>query len=706
MNLALRTAGALLLLLALAIAGAWIGFPFYAQALIDRVTGHGVIVKVTGIERPGLSGIGFRRVDAIIVASKDTCTGITPVYSGSLWNGRVSWKRFASGKIGVDLIADSLKARQMPAGILFSDRHPKLRASIGMGTGASRQAGTGPDSITYRVDGGVIETGKLRVEGVSYPVTLSSANGWVQQPAAFRAATLFSDGNPTPLSGFGATFGLQRHPEKPCTLTFTDCHVDIFGIPAKTANIEYNLRKKQTRFILALDGVPLDKISRLAADKKPGWPSLSGSMEGALPVEMMESTLRITSGRLAAAPGSRIEFRDGGSGKPSLTFDAGSRPGAPPLISGLDAEVTIHAGKDGPSAIRIGRFTSKIFGGSATVSPTGVALPLRSASCTVRLDKVPLLDRIVLQGQFSGKLNGSVSGTIPIHIGDGGFSIANASISSNGGGSILQPPPRTPGRQDLSMTTAGERTLWSFRNPRLVLNRTATGTTTVRFALAELRRRSGEGELLLDRPKGTITFSTASLPPAMVSLTGFSAGLLDGSIAIDRVDYDLRKKHAATTVQLDGIALQKLLDLQGTKKITATGSVRGRLPVVLDGETFSIPNGGMNAEKTGLIVYATTPEEREAANAGMRLTYEALGNFLYSELLSSITMAPDGQSHITLQLKGYNPEFQNGRPVNLNLQIEQNLTDLFRSLSISSGIEKAITEKALRNRNGKTRPAR
>jgi hypothetical protein len=59
-------------------------------------------------------------------------------------------------------------------------------------------------------------------------------------------------------------------------------------------------------------------------------------------------------------------------------------------------------------------------------------------------------------------------------------------------------------------------------------------------------------------------------------------------------------------------------------------------------------------------------------------------------------MAPDGKSAITIQLKGTNPDFQSGRSIELNLNVEQNLLDLMRSLSISSNVEQIITEKALK----------
>jgi len=112
---------------------------------------------------------------------------------------------------------------------------------------------------------------------------------------------------------------------------------------------------------------------------------------------------------------------------------------------------------------------------------------------------------------------------------------------------------------------------------------------------------------------------------------------------------------------------------------------------------IEINDGAMNAESNGQIIYATSPEERAAANQGLRTTYEALSNFLYVELLSSISMAPDGKSLITIRLKGNNPDFQAGRPVELNLNVEQNLLDLMRSLTIPTNVEQIISEKALKS---------
>ncbi len=699
MKWALRILGVLLLLATLGIMGAWLFFPWYAQGILDHAAGQGFTLKLKDPGRPTLSGMRFGRIDAVVTTSPDSCTGITSTYTASIFNGRITWRRLASGKMpafGISLVADSIDVLQKPAKIRFRNINPHITARLDISRNNDRTLGATPDSVAYAVNNGRIETGKLRLGGISYRALLTRSNNWVQQPSRFSAESLFSGEVRIPLTGFVATFGMARSPEKPCTLTFSNCSVDLFGIRASTPLIEYSLRKKQTNFVLHLDSVPFESLAKLASPHGAN-PEITGSLNGSIPVEYLDTTVRVKDGLVDTEAGSRLDFRDAG-GKPLLSFDVGRRKGGPPLIARLNAEVTIDAKDEKLSGIRLGGLSSKVFGGSLSVSPAVYDMKTGSAECVVKLEKVPILDRIRLQGQFTGNLKGSVSGTLPVSVSRGRFSVRNARLSSTGGGTLHQIPPATQKPSTAPFAQTGAEVIWEFSEPSVVLNRDPAGRTTVGFSLKSLLRRSGGGEMLLAGPKGTLGLFQNAGKPSTLTLSGFSAGLFDGTVSISNVDYDLQSRHAETMVEINGIPLQKLLDLQGTKNIFATGTIRGRIPVLLNGESFSIPEGGLDAEKSGQIIYSSTPEERASANPGMKLTYEALGNFLYSELISSIVMSPEGDSRITLKLRGYNPDFQNGRQVNLNLNIDQNLLDLFRSLSISSGIEQAITEKALQNR--------
>lgn len=688
----LRIFAALALLVALVLAGAWISFPWYAPALVERLTaGKGVAVELKNIHRPGFSGIGFGQLKATVTAPPDSCTPTATTYNASILNGRLSWHRIegsATPAWRLQLDADSVAVRQSPSGIRFRQANPQLRARLDLTKSGGLLPSVSPDSIAVPIRKGVVEAGQLRLNDISYAVLLTRSHDWVQQPALLKAESLLSGSTKTPVSDLQATFGLQKNPLKPCTLIFTDCSLQLSGIRASTPEIDFNLRNKRTAFELKLDNVPLAKLS-------PGSTAtvITGKLSGVVPVDYLDSTIRISNGEIDAAKGTKIAF---GTEKTTVTFDAGRHPGGPPLIGKLNAKMTLDTASGSLSAMTLDSLSAQLLGGTLRSTPVSYDLNTGAASGTITLGNISLLDRLGLKGEFSGKTSGRISGTIPFKLTRSGVTITNAKLTAKGSSTILQTVPIQPSSDDeLFSKATSSQVEWTFSDPAVTLNREAAGKLTMNINLKSLKRKTGSGELLLTSPQGTLTMFARPGKPSLVSLSGFSAGLLDGTVSINRMDYDLNTKHTETHVQLSGIPIQSLLDLQGASKLSATGTIRAEIPLLLDNDAFSIPEGSMDAETKGTIVYSTTPEERAAAGAGMRLTYEALDNFFYSELVSTITMKPNGDSVISIKLKGRNPDFQENRPVNLNLTIQQNLLDLFRSLTLSSDIERAISEKVL-----------
>jgi hypothetical protein len=697
---ALRIAGATALVMLLAAAVAWWSFPWYARHLVDRTTsGTGLRLVMHDMQRPSLRGIAIGRIEAFVRTAPDSCTGIASTYRLSLHGARLTLRTDASRGIltaRLRMEADSLSARMHPAEIIFRDGNPSLTARLDLFRKPAGGFGYSADSLAYAVEGASIETGTLKLDGVNYRVLFERSKKWVQQAARFRARSLASGGNKTPLTEIEAWVGMARSPEKPCSIRFSDCSARLFGLRASTPLIEYSLRERRSSFTLNIDPVPVDRLAGIAGYRAPN-PSLSGTLSGSIPVVYGDATIEIRNGIVDAAPGTLLVWKDPG-GNAMVSIDTGRRSGGVPAIADLHAVVALQAGEGKAGQIAIGKLQAKLFGGTISARPFSYDAETGNASCTLLLDRVPVLERIRLHGGLSSAMGGTVSGRLPIAISRKGIAIRHASLSSPGAGTVRQrPAPSAPG-DATSFTGAGREALWNFRHPVLLVDRKESGSLAIGFSLDSLSRKQDGGALLLSTPKGTVTMGTPGKRPAVITLSDFSTGLFDGTLSIDRVDYDLGSKRAATTLRFSGIPLQQLLDLQGTGRILATGTLRGRIPVVIEGDAFRIPDGGMDAEESGRIVYASTPEERASAGTGMRFTYEALGNFLYSELASSISMEPDGQSVITVSIRGHNPDFQEGRPVQLNLNIRQNLHDLFRSLSIASGIEREITEKALRKK--------
>lgn len=700
----LRIFIALLLLLTLLSAAAWLSFPWYAQPLLDRaLKGTPLRIEVTDIAPPAISGIGFRSIKILFVKLPDNCTDEATTYTILLNNGSIAWNlESRDGGIlpkAIDatftLKADSLTLLPDPQEFTFVDQNPKMAVKVSItrdGFGLSLK----PDSATYSVEGAAVTREKLRLEGVEYKVRLTAAEKWQQPKEQLRVAKLFSEGNPLPVSNFQALFGSARDPLKPCTLSLNDCSFELMQWRASSERIDYNLKEKSASFTLALNKIPLGELPGLKHG--PNSPIATGEISGSIPVEFQYPTLKIRNGWITASRGSQITFSNNDR-KPLLSLDmAGEKGSGRELLKGVNATVTLNTLNKKSPGFTLSDLSATLLGGKVSSTPF-LYNPLTSKRVlTIRFNNIKALERIRLRGEFKGTLNGVVNGTIPLSMAGNLFAVNNAQVQFSGGGNITVTPPakKVEGSQSM-FSTEQPASSYTFSEPSLLLNRTENGNLSVGFTLKEMKRKSGDGELALLSPKGEIGIGQNPKSPGLVTLSDFRAGVFDGTISLHRLEYDMTKKAGETTLQVHNIPLQKLLDLQGSKKIYATGNVKGSIPIKITGQLFEIKNGTLSSEQSGQIIYATTPEERAAANQGLRTTYEALSNFLYIQLFSTISMAPDGKSVISVQLNGKNPDFQSGRAIELNINVEQNLQDLMRTLSISSNIDQIISEKALQN---------
>ena len=99
-------------------------------------------------------------------------------------------------------------------------------------------------------------------------------------------------------------------------------------------------------------------------------------------------------------------------------------------------------------------------------------------------------------------------------------------------------------------------------------------------------------------------------------------------------------------------------------------------------------------EPGGVLRYQSDKLQRLAqSNAGMRELAGALDNFHYTVLSSQVNYAEDGNLQLGLRLQGSNPNFQQGRQVNLNVNLEENIPALLTSLQLSSQVSDIIQQR-------------
>jgi Dicarboxylate transport len=168
-------------------------------------------------------------------------------------------------------------------------------------------------------------------------------------------------------------------------------------------------------------------------------------------------------------------------------------------------------------------------------------------------------------------------------------------------------------------------------------------------------------------------------PEGVLRVASARAELLGGSV---RTEGALDPTRDANRFVLDvtGADLARLVSQLEIETLSATGTLGGRIPVILRRDGAAVEDGHLDASaEGGVIRYRPGAEGPLPAQAqGVDLLLQALRDFRYQAL--GITLAGElaGELDIGVHLLGSNPEFYEGHPVEFNLNLEAPLSSIVR----------------------------
>ncbi|NYZ12165.1 YdbH domain-containing protein [Azospirillum sp. RWY-5-1] len=184
----------------------------------------------------------------------------------------------------------------------------------------------------------------------------------------------------------------------------------------------------------------------------------------------------------------------------------------------------------------------------------------------------------------------------------------------------------------------------------------------------------------------------------------------DGRVAVERAEWRwaggvLRAKPFALSPQApkglveleaEGIDFAQLLALAAVDGLDATGRLRGQLPVRIDGGSVRIDNGVLESSAPGAVRY--DPAEPPSFLAGepgsaTDLLRGALTDFRYQELRLTVNGTAGGELVVGLSLQGANPDFYDGHPVKLNLNLSGALDRILRQSIDAYRIPEAVRDR-------------
>ncbi|KPQ29699.1 MAG: Dicarboxylate transport [Marinobacter excellens HL-55] len=174
-----------------------------------------------------------------------------------------------------------------------------------------------------------------------------------------------------------------------------------------------------------------------------------------------------------------------------------------------------------------------------------------------------------------------------------------------------------------------------------------------------------------------------------------TASFLDGRLRVAPGTIDLADEPWQLPVDVTEVSLARLLQVYPAEGFAGTGLLTGRVPVMVSADGVSVVQGKIAAVAPGGRLQL--PAERLLAMLGrseaMELVVQALQNFHYSVLDSTIDYDNKGRLVLGLRVEGENPEVRDGQPVVLNINLEEDIPALLTSLQLSGRVNEAVTER-------------
>lgn len=185
------------------------------------------------------------------------------------------------------------------------------------------------------------------------------------------------------------------------------------------------------------------------------------------------------------------------------------------------------------------------------------------------------------------------------------------------------------------------------------------------------------------------------LDAGVLSLKSMQLGVLGGQVRVEPAALDLQQVRKTVIAVVEGVELTRLFEVYPAEGLSGQGTLDGRFPVTLADGKLLIEAGQLHARQPGGVLRYRDErlQELAATNPNMQQLASALEDFHYRVLASDVSYDEQGTLFLGLRLEGSNPDFQGGRQVNLNINLEEDIPALLTSLQLSGQVSDIIKER-------------
>lgn len=193
--------------------------------------------------------------------------------------------------------------------------------------------------------------------------------------------------------------------------------------------------------------------------------------------------------------------------------------------------------------------------------------------------------------------------------------------------------------------------------------------------------------------EGLLTFQL--LPGPRLRIEEGSLRLAGGTVSVEPVTLDPAEARQDLRLAVEDVDLGQMLALADIEGLTGTGRLDGLIPVTLAENDVVIKQGELAAESPGRLAYAplAPPAALQGGGETTTLVLSALTDFQYEDLRMTLNREAGGEMLVGIHIRGKNPEFYEGYPVELNLNVTGKLDQILRRGLTGYRVPEAIRER-------------
>ncbi|EAS41254.1 YdbH domain-containing protein, partial [Photobacterium profundum] len=164
------------------------------------------------------------------------------------------------------------------------------------------------------------------------------------------------------------------------------------------------------------------------------------------------------------------------------------------------------------------------------------------------------------------------------------------------------------------------------------------------------------------------------------------AEVFGGNISTHNVSSNSLTTIESIPIVIHNLHLEQALAHIEHEEIELTGILDGQIPLAIHEGLPVVTNGKLHSRYPGGVLRylegSRIDKNVEAAGENSILVVsKILKNYNYDALAIDIDYSKEGKLKASSRFKGRNPQFQNGRPVNLNLNIEDDIPALLKTMN-------------------------